>query len=72
VREVLSALERVTGAPIAAEIAPRRARDPPQLVADSASIRAELGWTPSYDDLDFIVRTAIEWERGLNAPQGAA
>ena len=70
VREVLSAVERVTGVSLNAEVAPRRAGDPPQLVADSAAIRAELGWTPNYDDLDFIVRTAIDWERELKASNG--
>ncbi|MEL7028584.1 MAG: UDP-glucose 4-epimerase GalE [Pseudomonadota bacterium] len=70
VKEVLSAVERVTGVPVQAEVAPRRKGDPPQLVADSATIRTELGWTPSYDDLDLIVRTAIDWERRISAEGG--
>lgn len=72
VREVIAAVERVTGMDLRAQVAPRRAGDPPQLVADSAAIRSELGWTPSYDNLDFIVRTAIDWERSLLAARGGS
>jgi UDP-glucose 4-epimerase len=72
VREVIEAVERVTGASIPLEIAPRRAGDPPQLIADSASIRRALDWRPRYDDIDFIVRTAIDWERKLAAAKNGA
>ncbi len=70
--EVLEAFNRVAGAPLPCEIAPRRAGDPPQLIADNAAIRTALGWRPSYDDIDFIVETAIKWERGLAAKTGDA
>jgi UDP-glucose 4-epimerase len=39
------------------------AGDPPALIADSARLRCIAGWSPQYDDLDFIVKTAWEWER---------
>ena len=65
VREVIEAVERVTGKPVPQENAARRAGDPPQLIADSAAIRRVLDWRPRYDDIDFIVKTAIEWERRL-------
>jgi len=41
----------------------RRPGDPAILVASSARIREELGWTPRYPDLDTIVSTAWEWHR---------
>lgn len=63
VREVLQAVERANGAPLPVEQCPRRAGDPPSLVADAGRIREALGWTPRHDDLDFIVRTSLEWER---------
>ena len=44
---------------------PRRAGDPPGLVARADRIRQELGWKPRLDDLDTIVRTALEWEKRL-------
>ncbi|MEM8987423.1 MAG: UDP-glucose 4-epimerase GalE [Pseudomonadota bacterium] len=72
VREVIAAVERVTGRAMNVDAAPRREGDPPQLVADTAAIRSRLDWTPQYDDLDFIVRTAIEWEEKLASLEGAA
>jgi UDP-glucose 4-epimerase len=44
-------------------VAPRRAGDPPVLVASSARARAELGWTPRYDDLATILRHAWQWHQ---------
>ena len=44
---------------------PRRAGDPPSLVAAVGRIRETLDWTPAYDDLDTIVRTSLDWERTL-------
>lgn len=70
VAEVIEAVERVTGAPVPKETAPRRAGDPPQLIADSAAIRRALDWRPRYDDIDFIVQTAIDWERKLAKSRG--
>ena len=72
VYEVLEAFTRVTGSPLPYEIAPRRAGDPPQLIADNAAIRTALDWRPHYDDIDFIVETAIAWERRLSAKQRSA
>jgi UDP-glucose 4-epimerase len=63
VREVLDSVERVHGAPLPVREEPRRAGDPPTLVADASRIRAVLGWEPRHDDLDFIVRTSLDWER---------
>ena len=65
VLEVLAALERVAGRAVAHTIGPRRAGDPAELVADNGRIRAVLDWTPRYDDLDTILRTALAWERKL-------
>lgn len=63
--EVIEAFERVTGKPLPHEVGPRRPGDPPQLIADTAAIRTELDWRPRYDEIDFIVKTAIDWERRL-------
>ncbi len=67
VREVLDAVQRVAGQALDIREAPRRAGDPPALAADSRRIRERLHWEPRYDDLDVIVRTALEWERHLAA-----
>lgn len=63
VREVLNAVERVAGVKLAIEEQPRRAGDPPQLVARANRIRSILGWEPHHADLDFIAKTALDWER---------
>ncbi|GGN70085.1 UDP-glucose 4-epimerase GalE [Nocardia rhizosphaerihabitans] len=61
VREVISACERVTGLPIEAIDAPRRAGDPAVLIASSDRAVAELGWQPEHNDLDEIVTDAWEF-----------
>jgi UDP-glucose 4-epimerase len=63
VREVIDACERACGHPIARVVHPRRAGDPPYLVANSSAIRMALGWTPRYPDLSTIVEHAWAWER---------
>jgi UDP-glucose 4-epimerase len=65
VREVLQSVERVSGERLAVIEEPRRAGDPPALVARADRIRQELGWKPRLDDLDTIVRTSLAWERRL-------
>ncbi len=67
VREVIASVERVTGRKLPVKESPRRAGDPPWLVADSRLIKATLGWQPAHDDLDEIVRTAYQWETRLNS-----
>ena len=65
VREVLKSVERVSGQRLTIRQEPRRPGEPPALVARAERIRRELGWSPRLDDLDTIVRTALEWERQL-------
>lgn len=63
VREVIDAVQRAHGAPIQVIEEPRRAGDPPSLIADASRAHGVLGWTPKHDDLDLIARTALAWER---------
>lgn len=72
VREVISACERVTGGPIAALDAPRRAGDPAVLIASSERAIAELGWQPQHTDLDGIVTDAWEFLQQLGDRSHAA
>jgi UDP-glucose 4-epimerase len=65
VREVLAAVERANGAALNITEEPRRAGDPPELVAVARKIQNVLGWQPRFDDLDTIVRTSLEWERKI-------
>jgi UDP-glucose-4-epimerase GalE len=63
VREVIRAAEEVTGKKVPVQEGPRRAGDPPALVAASARVQRELGWRPRYTDLRSIVETAWNWHR---------
>jgi UDP-glucose 4-epimerase len=65
VREVIDAVNRVNGTPIKVKEEARRAGDPPALIARAEKIRQVLGWKPQHDDLDFIVKTSLDWERKL-------
>ncbi|HTU67446.1 MAG TPA: UDP-glucose 4-epimerase GalE [Steroidobacteraceae bacterium] len=65
VREVLQSVERVAGVKLTIKEEPRRAGDPPSLVAKTDKVRTVLGWTPKLDDIDTIVRTSLDWERKL-------
>lgn len=65
VREVVEATKRVSGVDFKVVETTRRAGDPPELVADSSKIKNTLNWMPKYDNLQYIVKTALEWERKL-------
>jgi UDP-glucose-4-epimerase GalE len=62
-RQVIAAVERITGRPVPLVEGPRRAGDPPQLVAAPSRFQAEFGWQPHHSDLDTIVATAWAWLR---------
>ena len=67
VRDVIAMVERVTGLKVPHTDAPRRAGDPPALVAAPGRAKALLGWEPSCSDLETIVRTATIWHRQAQA-----
>jgi UDP-glucose 4-epimerase len=68
VLEVIEAARKITGHPIPAVRAPRRAGDVARLVADSTRIRKELGWTPRIPELHRMIESAWKWLR--RHPQG--
>jgi UDP-glucose 4-epimerase len=61
VREVIAAVEAVTGRTVPHRIVQRRPGDPAVLVASSERIKAETGWRPRFWDLRDMVRTAWAW-----------
>ena len=63
VREVLRMVESVGGKPLDIREEARRVGDPAYLVARADRVKAELGWTPRYDDLSAIVTSSLAWER---------
>ena len=65
VREVVKAVEQEMGHALNIQEQPRRAGDPPSLIADSSALKATLNWQPQYDDINEIVRTSLNWEKKL-------
>ena len=72
VREVLETVSRINGEPLNITEEPRRAGDPPELIAATEKIHQILGWMPKYDDLDLIVQTSLDWERKIAAQDPSA
>jgi UDP-glucose-4-epimerase GalE len=63
VKDVVSAVERISGLQVNAIEAPRRAGDPPILVAKPGAAAEVLGWIPRHSDLEAIVATALRWHQ---------
>lgn len=63
VMQMIEAAERTLGLKVPYQVGPRRAGDPPSLVADSRQIKALLGWKPVCSDLDSLIRDAARWQR---------
>ena len=61
VRQVIDAVERVTGRAVPHTVGPRRAGDPPALVADPARLRAVTRWRPVHHGLDAMIADAWRW-----------
>ena len=64
-REIVAAARRVTGIDFSVKETGRRPGDPPALFVDGSRLKELTGWAPRHDDLDFIIRTAWEWEKRL-------
>lgn len=67
VKEVVDAIEQALGHPIKTIEQPRRAGDPPSLIANAKAIKEVLQWQPQFDDIHKIVKTSLDWERILLA-----
>ncbi len=63
VREVIAAVESVTGRSIRVRVGPRRPGDPPFLVAAPGRAREVLRWQPRYRTLPSIAASALKWHR---------
>jgi UDP-arabinose 4-epimerase len=61
VKEIADAVEKASGRPLPRRIGPRRAGDPPVLVASNARAKSVLGWTPKHSSIDEIVSSAWAW-----------
>jgi UDP-glucose 4-epimerase len=67
-REVIRAVEKITGKKVPVIESPRRPGDPPALYADSTKAQRKLGWKVKFPDIESIVATAWKWHE--KHPQG--
>ena len=63
VRDVIAACRKITGRKVDTVERPRRAGDPPRLIASSEKIEKELGWRPEFQSLDTIIESAWKWHQ---------
>lgn len=63
VREVIDTAKKVTGIDFPVEETARRDGDPPILIADSSKLKQKLNWSPRHNDLEYIIKTAYNWEK---------
>jgi UDP-glucose 4-epimerase len=63
VREIINAVEAVTGLKVPVVESDRRPGDPPALYADSSKAQAELGWEIKFTDVKDIIATAWKWHQ---------
>jgi len=63
VLEIIEACREVTGHPIPTSIGPRRAGDPPELVADARQAHKILDWEPRFTEIKEVVQTAWRWHQ---------
>lgn len=66
VRDVARAVREVSSVDFPIQDSPRRPGDPAELIADPSTLRELFEWAPRYDDLEYIVKTALEWERQMD------
>lgn len=65
VKEVVKAIEKVSGKSLPVEFSPRRPGDAPLLLANSQKIQQTLQWKPRFNDLEKIVASALDWEKRI-------
>lgn len=63
VMQIIAAAEKVLAKKVPYSVGPRRAGDPPSLVADSSRLQTTFGWKPKHSDLETIIRTAAHWQQ---------
>ncbi len=65
VKEVLEATKSIIGNVFNVEVGDRRDGDAPKIISEAHEISKKTGWTPKNDNLQVIIKTAIDWERRL-------
>lgn len=67
VKQIIDVMKKVSGVDFKVIEGKRREGDPPAIAADNRKIKSILGWTPNYDDIELIAKTALDWEKKMRA-----
>ncbi len=65
VKEVIDTMKKVSGVDFMVKKAPKRAGDPAVLISNNSKIVSKMGWNPKYDNIEFLCKSALEWEKRL-------
>lgn len=65
VKEVINTMKKISKIDFKVDILPRRAGDPSALISNNSKIKTKMNWTPKYDNLELICKTALEWEKRI-------
>jgi len=66
VLEILANMQKVSGKELNIKKSSRRAGDPEALIANSDKIKKLAGWEPKFNNIETILKTALEWEKTLD------
>ena len=66
-KEVLEEMEKILNHNIKKELGPRREDDIPYSVADNKKFKDKFNWIPKYNNLNYILNSALEWERKIKS-----
>jgi len=66
VKDVIDTIKKVSNKDFKVDMADKRAGDPAMLISNNDKIKAKMNWTPKYDDLEVICKSAFEWEGKMN------
>jgi UDP-galactose 4-epimerase (EC 5.1.3.2) len=65
VKQIIDVMKKVSGVDFKVIEGKRREGDPPAIAADNRKIKSALGWTPLYNDIELIAKTALDWEKKI-------
>ena len=66
VKEVIDAANNITNGSIKYEYGKRRLGDSEILISDVSKLNNLINWEPKYNNLNVILKTAIDWEKKIN------
>lgn len=65
-KQIIAAVEKVTGKSLKVRVEPPRAGDPPRLIGSNQKIKKELAWTPARPELNDMIESAWKFYQSLN------